>query len=201
MRLVLASGSRYRAELLSRLDVPFDVVAPQLDERAFDHRFATSTDEEFALTLAQAKAEWVRAHIDDPESAWVLAADQIAVHGEGERRVLLHKPGTVERAVEQLLELAGRTHALVTGIALFGPARRQLTAVDRVLLRMRSFDRAEATDYVLRHQPLDCVGSYRIEDAGIRLMDAIHGADPTSIIGLPLLRTCALLRQAGLLPA
>jgi septum formation protein len=193
VRLVLASGSRYRAELVARLDVPFLCVPAEIDERAFDERFAHETDEDFALTIARAKAQWVHARHPD---AWVLAADQIAV---APGRVLLHKPGTVARAIDQLMELAGRTHALVTGIVLHGPDR-VLEAVDRVELRMRAFDRAEATAYVERHRPLDCCGSYRIEDAGVRLMESITGADPTSIMGLPLLRTCDLLRKAGLLP-
>jgi septum formation protein len=204
VRLVLASGSRYRAELLARIDLDFDSIAPGLDERSFDDTFAGSTDEAFALSLAQAKAQWVRSELvrrGEQRDAWVLAADQIAVVHDPQRR-LLHKPGSVERAIEQLLELSGRTHALVTGIALLGADNdRLLTAVDRVQLRMRELGRAEITDYVQRHEPLDCVGSYRIEDAGIRLMAAIDGADPTSIIGLPLLRTCALLREAGLLPS
>lgn len=193
MTLVLASGSRYRAELLAKLDVPFDAVPADIDERAFDDRFAQIGDEDFALTIARAKAAHVHARHPD---AWVLAADQIAVVD----RTLLHKPGDVARAIDQLMELAGRTHALVTGIVLHGPGDRVLEAVDRVELRMRAFGRAEATAYVLRHRPLDCCGSYRIEDAGVRLMESISGADPTSIMGLPLLRTCALLRQAGILP-
>jgi septum formation protein len=193
VKLVLASGSRYRSELLAKLDVPFDAVPADIDERAFDDRFAQMSDEELALTIARAKAQHVHAQHPD---AWVLAADQIAVVD----RVLLHKPGTVARAIDQLMELAGRTHTLVTGIVLHGPGDRVLEAVDRVELRMRAFDRSEATAYVERHRPLDCCGSYRIEDAGVRLMESISGADPTSIMGLPLLRTCALLRQAGLLP-
>jgi 7-methyl-GTP pyrophosphatase len=204
VRLVLASESRYRAELLARIDLDFDTIAPQIDERSFDGAFADATDESFALALAEAKARWVGAELvrrGEQGGAWVLAADQIAVVSDPQRR-LLHKPGTAERAVEQLLELAGRGHALVTGVALLDAEHgRMLTAVDRVELRMRAFDRAEATAYVERHAPLDCVGSYRVEDAGIRLMAAIDGADPTSIIGLPLMPTCRLLREAGLLPA
>lgn len=203
MRLVLASGSRYRAELLSRIDVEFDAIAPEIDERSFDDTFAGGTDEAYALTLARAKAQWVTDELvrrGEQLGAWVLAADQIAVVDAPQRR-LLHKPGNTARAVEQLLELAGRTHVLTTGIVLHEAATgRVLVASDRVELTMRRFDRVEASAYVERHAPLDCVGSYRVEDAGIRLMASIAGADPTAIIGLPLLSTCRLLREAGLLP-
>jgi septum formation protein len=195
-RLVLASTSRYRIELLQRLGIPFETRAPSIDERAFDDAFATSTAEDFARRLALAKAEAVAAEIGDAD-AWVLGADQLAILPT-DPPLLLHKPGTSERAIDQLMQLAGREHHLVTGVALVGP--RRLTATDRVTLRMRAFDREEATAYVERYTPLDCVGSYRIEDAGIRLFETLAGsADPTSIMGLPLLAVCHLLREAGLL--
>ncbi len=216
-RLVLASTSRYRAEVLGRLGVPFETRAPDVDERAFDDRFAGSTPERFACMLAAAKAEQVAAALRDEggfahdvvHAGWVLGADQLAIM-PGDPPRLLHKPGTAERAVDQLMALAGRTHVLVTGVVLrpigndfgnrFGTGRI-LEGADRVTLHMRAFGRDEAAAYIDAFAPLDCVGAYRIEDAGIRLVDAIEGsADPTSIIGLPLLLVARLLRQAGLLP-
>jgi len=199
MTLVLASTSRYRAQLLERLEIPFVVAAPDADERVLDPEFVGRTDEDFALLVARAKARSLQPSVGD---AWVLAADQIAVlplqPGIG-ARTLLHKPGSQDAAVAQLLQLAGKTHRLVTGLVLLHALTgRTFEAHDIVELRMRSFDRAEAAAYVAAHRPLDCVGSYRIEDAGIWLFDAVAGADPTSIMGLPLLRVCALLRAAGL---
>jgi septum formation protein len=193
--LVLASTSRYRHKLLAQLDLPFAVAAPDYDERAQDHRFAELGPEGFALHLARGKAESLRgAHPD----AWVLAADQVAVLSPGE---LLHKPGTPERAVEQLLRASGRVMHLVTGVVLLDAATgAHQGALDRQALGLRSFGRAEAEAYVARHQPLDCAGSFRIEDAGITLFDRIDGADFTGIIGLPLLAVCRLLRAVGLLP-
>ena len=213
-RLVLASTSRYRIELLQRLGIPFEARAPDVDERAFDDAFATSTPEELAQRLALAKAQavadaLVAEGVAPAQPVWVLGADQLAIlPADGDRPPrLLHKPGTVARAIDQLMQLAGREHHLVTGVALVAPhATTRHSAVDRVTLRMRAFDRIEATAYIERYAPIDCVGSYRIEDAGIRLVDEIRfdtlarSADPTSIMGLPLLVVCRLLRQAGLLP-
>lgn len=204
--LVLASTSRYRRELLARLDLPCVARAPSFDERVFDAAFATSDPSEFACMLAAGKAAAVADAIarDEPTlaHAWVLGADQLAILPEpGAPPVMLHKPGTPERAVEQLMRMRGRVHWLVNGVVLHEIATgTTLRGADRVELHMRDFDRAEATAYVARHAPLDCGGSYRIEDAGIRLFRAIDGsADPTSITGLPLLLVARLLREAGLL--
>lgn len=203
-RLVLASTSPYRREILARLDVPFTVRAPDVDERAHDVAFASQTPEAFAQMLALAKADAVVDSLaSEPQNdLWVLGADQLAIL-PGDSPVLLHKPGTAVAAIDQLMSLAGREHHLVTGVALVSArTRERFTGADRVTLRMRAFDRAEATAYVAAYQPLDCVGAYRIEDAGIRLFSSIAGsADPTSIIGLPLVVVCRVLRQAGLLPA
>jgi len=197
--LVLASTSPYRARLLERLDIPFTVAAPTLDERAHDDAFASTSDEAFATMLARGKADSLRAQCS---TSFILAADQLAVlPGAGTRtrtRTLLHKPGSRDKAVEQLMQLAGRTHRLVTAIVVLDATTGQTWQdVDVVELTMRPFARAEAAAYVDAHAPLDCVGSYRIEDAGIWLFDAVTGADPTSIMGLPLLKVCKLLRAAN----
>lgn len=196
--LVLASTSSYRARLLERLDIPFTAVAPEFDERAYDDAFATTSDDAFATMLARGKAESLRA--THPTAA-ILAADQLAVlpaQPGVASRTLLHKPGDRDRAVQQLVQLAGKTHRLVTAVVLLDAATgRTWQDVDTVELTMRAFDRAEAAAYVDAHAPLDCVGSYRIEDAGIWLFESVRGADPTSIMGLPLLKVCTLLRAAG----
>ena len=198
MRLLLASTSRYRRALLERLDVAFDVAAPDFDESAHDGAFASTTDDAFALRLAEGKARSLAA---SHPAHLILAADQIATLSEPER-VLLHKPGSVDRAVHQLMQLAGKTHVLTTGVVLFEPASGRLeTAVDRQRLTMRAYDEAEARAYVEAARPLDCVGAYRVEDAGIRLFEHIDADDVTGIIGLPLLHVCRLLRRFGLLPS
>jgi septum formation protein len=196
VKLLLASTSPYRRALLERLCIPFDLAAPEFDESAHEGLFATSTDDAFALQLAEGKARsLVRSH----PNHIILAADQIATL-DAPSRMLLHKPGTVERAVAQLMTLAGRTHTLTTGVALLDASSGRLeTAVDRQRLTMRSYEEPEARAYVDAARPLDCVGAYRVEDAGITLFDDICADDVTGIIGLPLLQVCRLLRRFGLL--
>lgn len=192
-RLVLASTSKYRRELLSRLEVEFDCAAPTFDEDAHRDAFDSQTDEAFATQMAIGKARSLAG------DRFVLAADQVGVI-DGPPRHLLTKPGTVDAAVEQLMLLAGKTHALTTAVVLVEPGTGRVhTAIDRQLMTMRAFGREEAARYVQRYQPLDCVGSYRIEDAGIGLFEAIDGRDFTGIIGLPLLAVARLLRDVGLL--
>ncbi|MFY0537980.1 Maf family protein [Nannocystis pusilla] len=192
--LVLASTSRYRRELLQRLDVPFFTAAPAYDERAED-ALRRARRPEFALRLALGKAESLRSANSD---AWILGADQVAV-GPGPE--LLHKPGTEDQAIAQLMRLSGATFQLVTGVVLLDAASGASdTAVDVQTLTMRAYGEDEAAAYVRRYQPLDCAGSFRIEDAGIKLFARIDSGDFTGIIGLPLIAVARLLRTAGLLP-
>jgi septum formation protein len=193
--LVLASTSPYRHKLLAQLDLPFLAAAPDYDERAEDHLWPALGPEGFPLHLGRGKAASLRAAHPD---AFILGADQIAVLPPCD---LLHKPWTPEAAVDQLLRMSGRTLHLVTGVVLLD-ARTGATheAIDRQSLVLRPFARAEAEAYVHRHRPLDCAGSFRIEDAGITLFERIDSGDFTGIIGLPLLAVCRLLRAVGLLP-
>ncbi|MEZ4452146.1 MAG: nucleoside triphosphate pyrophosphatase [Nannocystaceae bacterium] len=191
--LVLASTSRYRRELLGRLGVDFEALAPDFDEAAEEPHFAVLGPEAFARRLARGKARSLVAARPD---ALILGADQIAVI-DGE---LLHKPGTEDAAIDQLMRLRGRTHQLITGVALVDAATGALEeVVDHQRLTMRRYSRAEVEGYVRSARPLDCVGSYRIEDAGIRLFAAIEGVDYTGIIGLPLIAVGRLLRARGLI--
>lgn len=196
--LLLASTSRYRKALLERLDVEFETAAPDFDERAHDEAFASVDDSRFALRLAEGKARSLVGRFPD---AIILAADQIATV-DLPPRTLLHKPVDAAGAVEQLLTLRGRTHTLTTGVVMLDARTGRLeTAVDSHRLTMRSFSEEECRSYVARYAPLDSVGAYRIEDAGIRLFDSVEGADATAIIGLPLIAVCRLLRAFELLPS
>ncbi len=196
--LLLASTSRYRRALLERLQTPFETAAPDFDESAQDDAFATMDDPSFALRLAEGKA---RSLAGQYSGHLILAADQIATV-EAPTRTLLHKPGTVERAVDQLMLLAGKTHVLTTGVVMFEPTSGRLeTAVDQQRLTMRSYSAEEAEAYVRAAEPLDCVGAYRVEDAGITLFQRIEADDVTGVIGLPLLVVCDLLRRFERLPA
>lgn len=192
--LVLASGSRFRAELLARLELPFVCEPSSFDERAHDHRFAELGPHDYALLLARGKAHSVAARRPND---WILGADQLAVLDEPEGPTLLHKPGSEAGAVEQLMRLRGRSHQLIGAVVLVGP-NFEAHEFDQARLTMREFEEAEAREYVAHHRPLDSVGSYHVEDAGIRLFERIEG-DYTGIIGLPLLAVCRLLRSAKLL--
>jgi septum formation protein len=188
--LILASTSPYRRALLDRLGIPYQVRAPHTDEEAYRHL----PPDEMALALAKAKAEAV-----SDANALVIGSDQV-VDMDG---VVLGKPGTAERAVDQLLSLSGRSHRLITAVAVHD-TRTGLTSsdVDVHTLTMRHLDRAAITRYVAHDAPLDCAGAYKLEQRGIALFDRIEAdpstADDTAIIGLPLMKTLALLRAAGL---
>jgi septum formation protein len=188
--LVLGSTSRYRRELLERLRLPFSVAAPQVDEAPRQGE-APAT---LALRLALEKGREVAAR--HPQSI-VIGADQVCdLDGEA-----IGKPGSHERAVDQLRCLSGRTAVFQTALAVLRPAtgfeRAQLAPVT---VRFRTLSEAEIERYLRLEQPYDCAGSAKCETLGIALLESIESDDPTALVGLPLIRTAALLREAGLDP-
>ena len=189
-RLILGSTSRYRRELLSRLHLPFEVVSPEVDETPQ----AGETPAALALRLATAKAQAVAAHHPD---AVVIGSDQVAdLDGQP-----IGKPGTHERATEQLRSMRNRAVVFQTAVAVVcretGFAKSVLVPVTS---RFRDLSDAEIERYLRAEQPYDCAGSAKVETLGIALVSAIESDDPTALIGLPLIRTCALLREAGIDP-
>jgi septum formation protein len=186
--LVLGSTSRYRRELLGRLRLPFETVAPDVDETPS----AGETPEALARRLALAKARAVAARFPQ---ALVIGSDQVAdLDGQP-----LGKPGTHERAVEQLRAMRGRTVVFQTALAVVCEATGFVAEdLAPVRVRFRDLSDAEIERYLLAEQPYDCAGSAKAEGLGIALLDAIESDDPTALIGLPLIRTVALLRQGGL---
>ena len=187
-RLVLGSTSRYRRELMQRLCIPFDVAAPDVDETPQDGE----SPHDLACRLALAKARAVAALHPD---AVVIGSDQVAdLDGEP-----LGKPGTHERAVAQLRRMRGRTVVFQTAVAVVcqntGFAQTDLAAV-RVVFR--NLSDAEIETYLRTEQPYDCAGSAKSEGLGIALLESINNDDPTALVGLPLIRTCRMLRAAGL---
>jgi len=189
-RLVLASSSRYRAAVLERARIDVEVRPPSFDERALDEWFATWGVDRYVVEVALGKARAVAAGLG---GGVVLAADQVAVL-DG---VLLTKPVTRDRAVEQLLAMSGRTHELVNGVVVVAaPDGPELTAVDRHRVTMARYGRSEAAAYVERFAPLDCVGAYRIEDdAG--LIAEVEGSGDDGVIGLPVGVVRDLLARIG----
>lgn len=185
--LILASTSRYRAELLRKLGLEFTARAPGVDETPQPGE----PPEQLVRRLSEAKARAVAAGAG---AALVIGSDQIAVC-DGRT---LGKPGTPERAQEQLAALSGREVVFLTGLCLLDTATDTAqTAVDTTRVRFRSLTAAEIADYVAREQPLDCAGSFKSEGLGIALFEAIQGEDPNALIGLPLIELCRMLRAAG----
>jgi septum formation protein len=186
--LVLGSTSRYRRELLERLGLPFEVAAPGVDETAL----AGEAPAALARRLALAKAMAVARQF--PESI-VIGSDQVAdLDGEA-----LGKPGDHARATDQLRRMRGRTVVFQTAMAVVclatGFQQEDLAPV-RVAFRPLTDDEIET--YLQREQPYDCAGSAKSEGLGIALLDSIDSDDPTALVGLPLIRTCRMLRAAGL---
>jgi septum formation protein len=189
-RLILASTSRYRRELLARLGLPYDVVAPHTDETPQPGEAPSA----LATRLALAKARAVSAR--HPQ-ALVIGSDQVADLAG----MPLGKPGNHQRAAEQLRQMSAQHVTFHTAVAVVCLARgfeRALLAP--VVVRFRALSEHEIDRYLRAEQPFDCAGSAKSEGLGIVLLDAIDSDDPTALIGLPLIRTCALLREAGLDP-
>lgn len=185
--LILGSTSRYRRELLERLHLPFETVSPQVDETPQPGE----TPHALSLRLARAKAEAVAAL--HPQ-AIVIGSDQVPeLDGHP-----LSKPGNHERATEQLRLMRGRHMHFHTAVSVVCHATGfAQTDVVTVQVRFRDLGDAEIERYLRIEQPYDCAGSAKSEGLGISLLDAIVSDDPTALIGLPLIRTCQLLRAAG----
>jgi len=188
--LVLASTSRYRRELLERLRLPFEVISPAVDETPLPGEAPAALAERLALAKAQAVAQ-------QRPDAVVIGSDQVAeLDGQP-----VGKPHTHARAVAQLRAMRGREVQFHTAVAVVrGATGFARAALAPVRVRFRVLTDAEIETYLVAEQPYDCAGSAKAEALGIALLDAIDSDDPTALIGLPLIRTCALLREAGLDP-
>ena len=186
--LILGSTSRYRRELLERLHLPFEVEAPHVDETPQ----AGERPEALARRLALAKARAVAAR--HPQAV-VIGSDQVAdLDGEP-----LGKPGTHERAVEQLRRMRGRTVIFQTALSVVCQSTGfEMSDLAAVQVRFRALTDAEIETYLRREEPYDCAGSAKSEGLGIALLESIDNDDPTALVGLPLIRTARMLRAAGL---
>ena len=185
--LVLGSTSRYRRELLGRLHLPFDVASPDVDESAAPGE----PPDRIAVRLALAKAHAVARRFP---GAVVIGSDQVAdLDGEA-----IGKPGTHERAVAQLRRMRGHGVVFHTAVAVVCH-ESGFEAVDLapVRVRFRELGDEEIESYLRAEQPYDCAGSAKSEGLGIALLEAIDNDDPTALVGLPLIRTCRMLRAAG----
>ena len=186
--LVLGSTSPYRRELLQRLRIKFSVLAPDVDETPQPDEAPRT----LALRLALAKARAVAAQ--QPEAV-VIGSDQVAdLAGQA-----LGKPGTHERALAQLRQMSGHSVVFQTAVAVVCQATGfEQVDLAAVTVQFRALSEAEMERYLRAEQPYDCAGSAKSEGLGISLLDAIDSDDPTALVGLPLIRTCRMLRAAGL---
>lgn len=188
--LILGSTSRYRREMLQRLRIPFDIYAPEVDETPG----AAERPADLALRLAVAKA---RAVAQQHPDAVVIGSDQVAdLAGTP-----VGKPGNHAKATEQLRAMRGRAVVFQTAVAVVRLAKGyEGSALVPVTVRFRDLSDAEIEHYLLAEQPYDCAGSAKSEALGIALLSAIESDDPTALVGLPLIKTCELLRAAGIDP-
>ena len=186
-RLVLASTSRYRRELLERLRLSFDVARPDVDETASPGE----SPRNLAIRLAQAKACAVATQLAD--DAWAMGSDQVA---EVEGRAL-GKPGGRAAAIAQLDSMSGRIVRFHTALCLAHADGRTFADIDLTEVHFRALTDAEIERYVDAEQPFDCAGSFKSEGLGIALFERIDNRDPSALVGLPLIATCMLLRKAG----
>jgi septum formation protein len=188
MNLVLASTSRYRCELLSRLHLPFQVVAPNADESPLPGESPSQT----ALRLSVLKAQVVAGQFPD---ALIIGSDQVLMLDTNQ----LGKPGTYERAFEQLKRMQGKAMVFHTALTLLNSktGRTQTRDVPTVV-HIRKLTDAQIAAYLKKEQPYDCAGSARSESLGIALMECMDSPDPTALIGLPLIALTEMLANEGI---
>ena len=190
--LILASTSKYRRELLARLQLPFETISPQVDETALPGEAPRA----LALRLAVAKAQAVASAIRHAgrKDGLIIGSDQVA-HCTGR---VLDKPGTHERATGQLRFMRGKEIWFDTALALVNAASgRVQSEVVRIRVLLRDLTDAEIEGYLRKEQPYDCAGSAKSEGLGIALMAKLEGDDPTALIGLPLIALTRMLRAEG----
>jgi septum formation protein len=186
--LILASSSKYRKMLLSRFGIPFDCLAPEIDETALRHELPN----DLVGRLASQKAEAVC--IQHPQAV-VIGSDQLAVF-EGQ---IIGKPGAYQAALEQLTSLSGKTVEFLTSVSvqsLESGFHEQHTDCTRVCFRKLQHE--EIVRYLEQEKPFDCAGAFKAESLGVVLFEKISSEDPTALIGLPLISLAAMLRRAGL---
>jgi len=190
MQLVLASSSAYRKSLLSRLRLPFTCATPAIDETPLPGETATA----LATRLAETKA---RALAGQYPEALIIGCDQVCIC-EGK---LLGKPGSIEVAQQQLQHCNGRLAEFLTALTLLDTRSNTCQhSLESFKVQFRQLSHEEITNYLHMEEPFDCAGSFKAEGLGIALFEVMIGQDFHSLLGLPLLSLCTLLRKSGLNP-
>lgn len=187
-QLILASTSRYRKTLLEKLDLPFECAAPEVDESPLPDESAEALVARLALAKASAIA-------DQFDQGLIIGSDQVCVC-DGQ---ILGKPGTVEKAVAQLMAARGRSITFYTGLCVLDAASGKAEQlVEPFTVHFRTLDETAIRRYVAAEMPLDCAGSFKCEGMGIMLFKGLEGRDPNALIGLPLIGLIELLERHGL---
>jgi septum formation protein len=187
----LASTSKYRRELLARLHLPFSCVAPGVDEAA------RAGERPLALAGRLARAKAAAVALQHPD-AWVIGSDQVAALAGRAGELILGKPGTEARCIEQLRSCSGSTVTFMTAVAVVrhnGHAVHEF--IDTTRVTFRTLDEETIARYVTVEAPIDCAGGFKSEGLGIALCESIDSGDPSALIGLPLIRLSTVLRDVG----
>lgn len=185
--LILASTSKYRAQLLGQLGWTFTTDSPGVDEDILKAEGLRPTDLAIELSRLKAKSVYLR-----NEGCCVIGSDQVCRIGD----LIFGKPQTLEGAIEQLSQMQGKTHQLLTAVTVMAPDK-ETTFLNTTTLHMRDLTNEEITAYVKADMPLDCAGSYKLESRGIKLFERIDMTDHTAIIGLPLIELANVLIDYG----
>ncbi|MGO1463441.1 MAG: Maf family protein [Marinobacter sp.] len=187
-RLLLASSSPYRQELLKKLGLPFSCASPNIDESPSKGE----TPETLAVRLAQTKA---RALAATYSGHWIIGSDQVATLPDG---TLLSKPKTHAKAYQQLAKSSGQSVTFLTGLALLDADSGKLqTACEHFTVQFRHLTAQEIQAYLHKEEPYDCAGGFKMESLGIALFEELQGRDPNSLIGLPLIALTNMLIAWG----
>ena len=188
MKLLLASGSPYRKQLLERLELEFSCQAPDIDETPQPGETAKA----LALRLSEAKAQTLT---EDYPNHLIIASDQAAQLGQA----ILGKPGTHQRAIEQLMACSNQAVTFYTGLCLLNTktGKQQLACIP-FTVHFRQLNRQQIENYIKKEEPLDCAGSFKCEGLGITLFTKMSGDDPNSLTGLPLIRLTDMLLNEGI---
>lgn len=184
--LVLASTSPFRKEILSRLHIPFETLAPLVDETPLENESPT----QLVTRLSILKAKFAKL-----ERALVIGSDQVAVI---DNNTILGKPGNHEQAVKQLNQVSGKQVDFLTGLSVINTETNKIqTDVVHFSVKFRQLTSTQIENYLKIDQPYNCAGSFKSEGLGIALLDRMIGSDPTAIIGLPLIRLVRMLETEG----
>lgn len=188
MKIILASSSVYRKELLARLQLPFDIKIPDIDETPVANEEPSVLVERLAIEKAKAIAV-------KEDDALVIGCDQVAVHGG----MIVGKPKDHEHAVEQLKTASGTEVMLYTGLALINSKTSNVQSeVVPYKVKFRNLTVDQIESYLHKEQPYNCAGSVKSEGLGIALLEKFEGEDPNTLVGLPLIRLIKMFEQEGL---